>query len=103
MNKRFPSLPMAGWTDATTSQQMAACCPLGKTMQLRLLPLTFALTLAGLLSIPAIARSENSASADLLRSAHMWEAKDRPDLARVMLEITDYRIQSRSTIYAGKH
>ncbi|CAG9932266.1 cellulose synthase subunit BcsC-related outer membrane protein [Candidatus Nitrotoga arctica] len=55
-------------------------------MQLRLIPLTFALTLAGLLSVPALARSENSASADLLRSAHMWEAKDRPDLARVMLE-----------------
>jgi len=55
-------------------------------MQLRLLPLTFALTLAGLLSVPALALPENSASADLLRSAHMWEAKDRPDLARVMLE-----------------
>ncbi|RFC36800.1 MAG: Tetratricopeptide repeat-containing protein [Candidatus Nitrotoga sp. SPKER] len=55
-------------------------------MQLRLLPITFALTLAGLLSIPALARSENNASADLLRSAHMWEAKDRPDLARVILE-----------------
>jgi tetratricopeptide (TPR) repeat protein len=55
-------------------------------MQLRFLPLTFALTLAGLLSVPALARPENSASADLLRSAHMWEAKDRPDLARVMLE-----------------
>ena len=55
-------------------------------MQLRLLPLTFALTLTGLLSVSALARPENSASADLLRSAHMWEAKDRPDLARVMLE-----------------
>lgn len=55
-------------------------------MRLRLLPLTFALTLAGLLNTPTLARSENSASADLLRSAHMWEAKNRPDLARVMLE-----------------
>ena len=55
-------------------------------MQLRLIPLIFALTLAGLLSVPALASPENSANADLLRSAHMWEAKDRPDLARVMLE-----------------
>ena len=55
-------------------------------MQLRRLPLAFALTLAGLLSVPTLARPENSASVDLLRSAHMWEAKDRSDLARVMLE-----------------
>ncbi|MBK8569736.1 MAG: BCSC C-terminal domain-containing protein [Nitrosomonadales bacterium] len=56
-------------------------------MQFRLIPLTFALTLAGLLSAPALASPENSdAGADLLRSARMWEAKDRPDLARAMLE-----------------
>ncbi len=55
-------------------------------MQLRLFPLTFSLILAGLLSVPTLARPENSASADLLRSANMWEAKDRSDLARVMLE-----------------
>ncbi|MEQ1741153.1 MAG: tetratricopeptide repeat protein, partial [Candidatus Nitrotoga sp.] len=55
-------------------------------MQLRLIPLTFALTLAGLLSASALASPDNNASADLLRSARIWEAKDRPDLARVMLE-----------------
>jgi tetratricopeptide (TPR) repeat protein len=55
-------------------------------MQLRLIPLTFALTLAGLLSASALASPDNNASADLLRSARIWEAKDRPDLARVILE-----------------
>ena len=55
-------------------------------MQLRLIPLAFALTLAGVLSAPALASLENGATADLLRNARMWEAKDRPDLARVMLE-----------------
>jgi Flp pilus assembly protein TadD len=55
-------------------------------MQLRLIQLTFALTLVGLLSAPALASPDNSASADLLLSARIWEAKDRPDLARTMLE-----------------
>jgi tetratricopeptide (TPR) repeat protein len=55
-------------------------------MQLSLIPLAFALTLAGLLSASALASPENSANVDLLRSARIWEAKDRPDLARVMLE-----------------
>ncbi len=55
-------------------------------MQLRPIPLTFALILAGLLSAPALASPNNSASADVLRSARLWEAKDRTDLARVMLE-----------------
>ena len=55
-------------------------------MQLRLIQLAFALTLAGVLSAPAFASPENGATADLLRNARMWEAKDRPDLARVMLE-----------------
>ncbi|MFZ1546891.1 MAG: cellulose synthase subunit BcsC-related outer membrane protein [Candidatus Nitrotoga sp.] len=55
-------------------------------MQFRLIPLALALSLAGLLSAPTLASPENNATADLLRSARIWEAKDRPDLARVMLE-----------------
>lgn len=55
-------------------------------MQLRLIPLALALSLAGLLSAPTLASPENSTTADLLRSARMWEAKDRSDLARVMLK-----------------
>lgn len=55
-------------------------------MQLRLVPLALALTLAGVLNTAAIADPEYSATAELLRSARMWAAKDRPDLAQTMLE-----------------
>ncbi|MBL0038524.1 MAG: tetratricopeptide repeat protein [Nitrosomonadales bacterium] len=87
MSKHFPFLPMAGWKDATNSQKMAACCPLGKNHAIPPHPACLRTDPGWVVECASSYQPENSdAGADLLRSARMWEAKDRPDLARVMLE-----------------
>lgn len=55
-------------------------------MQLSLAKTAVSLTLAGALSTQVFADTVNSARAELLRSAHMWESKGRTDLSRTILE-----------------
>ncbi|MBS1186601.1 MAG: nrfG [Burkholderiaceae bacterium] len=55
-------------------------------MQPSLNRITAALILAGIMCIPAHADPESGAPRDLMRSARLWDAKERPDLAKSILE-----------------
>ena len=59
---------------------------MAKIMHRQLAPLALAFVLAGALSDSTLAANTSDAQTEMLRSARMWEAKDRPDLARTMLE-----------------
>ena len=57
-----------------------------RIMRRQLIQLALAFTLAAVLSNPTWADNAERSQSDMLRSARMWEAKDRPDLARTILE-----------------
>ena len=59
---------------------------MAKIMHRQLAALALAFILAGALSDSTLAANTSDAQTEMLRSARMWEAKDRPDLARTMLE-----------------
>ena len=59
---------------------------MARIMQRQLAQFILAFILAGALSDLALAENIIGAHHEMLRSARMWEAKDRPDLARTMLE-----------------
>ena len=57
-----------------------------RTMRRQIIQLTLAIALVALLSSPTLAANAEHTQSEMLRSARMWEAKDRPDLARTILE-----------------
>ena len=55
-------------------------------MRRQIIQLVLAFTLAVVLINPVLAANVEGSLNEMLRSARMWEAKDRPDLARTILE-----------------
>ncbi|HEX5338190.1 MAG TPA: tetratricopeptide repeat protein, partial [Gallionella sp.] len=55
-------------------------------MQINLRTLSLALVLAGVISAPSLAAQQENSTELLLRGAKKWVAKDRPDLAKNMLQ-----------------